>query len=121
MPHGEFSVPGPGFLPTLLGVLLCGVSLALGIRGLLHRTTTERIEIGHPYIWSAIVAICVLAFFLEPIGFIPTIALFVGFFLKTLSERGWVASIVLGTAAAICAYLFFNRLLGIYLPLGFWF
>ena len=121
MPRGEFSVPGPGFLPTLLGIILCGVSLVMGIRCLLHRTATARIEIGHPYIWSAIVAMFTLAFFLEIIGFIPAIALFVAFFLKTLSERGWLASIALGTVAAICAYLFFNRLLGIYLPLGLWF
>jgi putative tricarboxylic transport membrane protein len=120
MPHGEFSVPGPGFFPTLLGVLLCGVSFLLGARTLFSRTT-QPVKIGHLHIWSTIMALMVLAFFFERLGFIITTALFVGFFLKMLSAMRWIPCILLSVAAAISAYLFFDFLLGIPLPSTPWF
>lgn len=120
MPYGEFSVPGPGFLPTLLGALLCGVSLALGISLLLQKTT-ERVKIGHSYIWAITAALFLVAFFFERIGFILTITLFLSFSLKMLSNLKWIACILWAAAGAIVAFLFFNTLLGIQLPSLYWF
>jgi hypothetical protein len=119
MPRGEFSVPGPGFFPILLGVLMCLVSGALGVQRFLDRTSGQ-VKIGHPKIWSTIVAIIVLAVFFERLGSIVMIALFVAFLLKILSHLRWYACILWGIAAAISAYLFFDPLLGIQLPRARW-
>ena len=123
MPHVEYvAVPGSGFFPTILGIILCGVSLALGVGIILHRTTTNYVEIAHLHIWLIIMAIMVMGVFFERIGFIPMTWLFVASILKILSDHGWLVCAVSGAVAAISAYLFFNTLIGIHLPLGLlWF
>lgn len=120
MPHGNLNVPGPGFFPTLLGVLLCGSSFAICIRSFLYKTT-NRIKIGHPCIWSTLMAIIVLAFFFERLGFILAITLFVAFLLKSIAHFRWIPCILWAVAAAISAYLLFDVVLGIELPRTPWF
>ncbi len=115
MPYGEFSVPGPGFLPALLGALMCGVSLALGIR-LFWSKPGRPIHIGHPRIWITIAALILLAVIFEPLGFFLTITLFVALILKLLSPMKWVACSLWAACGALVAYLFFDLLLGIQLP-----
>jgi putative tricarboxylic transport membrane protein len=119
MPRGEFAVPGPGFFPRVLGLTLCLVSLVLGIRIFLHKTT-QQVKIGHRYIWSTIIAIIVLAFFFERLGFILATALFVGFLLRILAHLRWIPCILWAVGAAISAYLLFDLLLGINLPSVHW-
>ena len=119
MPPGEFSVPGPGFFPILLGVLLCSVSLALGIQTFFNRTS-QGVKVGHHHIWSTIIALIIVGVFFELLGFILMITLFVGFLLKILSNLRWIACILWAIAAAISAYLFFYLLLGIQLPSARW-
>ncbi len=119
MPQGEFSVPGPGFFPVWTGSLLCAVSAVLAFRVL--RAKAVRIEIGHPFIWSTVLAIIALSIFLEGAGFLLVITLFVGFFLKMLAGLRWHACILWAVAASILAYCFFDLLLGIQLPSPRWF
>ena len=119
MPRGEFSVPGPGFFPTLVGVLLCSISFALGVQKFFNKTS-QRVKIGHRSIWSTIIALIVVGVFFERLGFILVIALFLGFLLKILSNLRWIACILWAIAAAISAYLFFDLLLGIQLPSAHW-
>ncbi len=115
MPKGEFSVPGPGFFPTLLGLALCVASTALAGK-ILAAKTTARVSIGNWHIWSTGIALVVLALLFEPLGFVPSIALFMGFFLKRLGEMRWTTCILAATAAAGAAYWFFSHLLGVPLP-----
>jgi putative tricarboxylic transport membrane protein len=119
MPFGEYSVPGPGFFPIWLGVLLCIVSVTLGVQRFLDRDSVQ-VKIGDPKIWFTIIAVIVLAVFFERLGFILMITLFVAFFMNILSHSRWYACILWGIAAAISAYLFFDLLLGIQLPRGRW-
>ncbi len=121
MPKGEFSVPGPGFYPTILGFVMCSFSIALGIRVFLYYRTTKRVEIGHPYIWFTTVALIIVAILFERIGFIPMIALFIVFLLRILSHLRWVSCILWAIAGAVTAYLLFDLLLGVQLPSIFWF
>lgn len=115
MPKGEFSVPGPGFFPTLLGVALCITSVALAGK-VLATTPPARVPIGNWHIWSTGIALVVLALVFEPLGFVPSIALFVGFFLKRLGGVRWTTCVLAATAAAGAAYWFFSHLLGVPLP-----
>jgi hypothetical protein len=121
MPPGEFSVPGPGFFPTLLGILISIVSLALGIQSFFYKEAIQEVRVGNRHIWFTIVAIFVLAIFFERLGFILVITLFILFFLKTLSNLKWIICCLFAIAAAISAYAFFNFLLGVRLPSGSWF
>jgi len=119
MPRGEFSIPGPGFFPVVLGLALCGASLALGGSILMFRAA-KRVSIGNTYIWSTPIALIALAILFERLGFVPSIALFIGFFLRLLSDLKWVTCVVAAVAAAIGAYLFFSYLLGVSLPSTRW-
>ena len=121
MPTGEFSVPGPGFFPTLIGILFCFITLVLGIKSLFKKEINQCVQIGHPYIWSTIITIIILSFLYEGLGFLITITIFVGILLKILSPLGWKRSLFWGIVAAISSYLFFHFLLGIQLPSARWF
>src|SRR5512143_3368017 len=77
MPPGEFSVPGPGFFPTLLGAFLCMVSGAQAVRLLARNGGSSVVRIGHPHIWATLAALLGVAASFETLGFIPVIALFV--------------------------------------------
>jgi len=120
MPRIQSAVTGPGTFPMLLGILLCVVSLALGVYTLLHRENNKEVEIGHSVAWTIPLAIIVVGVFFERLGFMPMIALFVGFFLKIISNLGWIACLLFAAAAAISAYLFFDLLIGVPLPMGAW-
>jgi putative tricarboxylic transport membrane protein len=121
MPKGEYSVPGPGLFPAVLGTLLCGVSVALIVRLVLYRGTKKVVDVGHRYIWATTASIILISLFLERFGFILAITIFVGFLLKLLSGLRWLACILWAVVSSIAAYLFFNTLLGVQLPSAQWF
>ena len=116
MPKGEYMVPGPGLFPALLGLLLCGVSLAFIVRLALHKGARNVVNVGHRYIWATTAAIILVSLFLERLGFILVMTFFVGFLLRLLSRLGWIACILWAFAGAVSAYLFFDSLLGVQLP-----
>jgi putative tricarboxylic transport membrane protein len=122
MPKGEYSVPGPGVFPALLGILLCGVSLGLTVQILLrHKPAKKVVEIGNRYIWATTAAIIGISFLFERLGFILVMAFFVGFLLRLLSNLRWIACILWAFVASIAAYGFFHFLLGVQLPSARWF
>lgn len=118
MPRGEFAVPGPGFFPTLLGVGLCGAAVLLLLAG--RHASPTRVRFGNASIWSTAAALLGLAVIFEPLGFLPAVALFIGFFLRLLSGFRWITCAVAALAAAWAVYLFFGVLLGIPLPIVRW-
>lgn len=120
MPYGEATVPGPGFLPMILGVLLFGISVILGIKALFSRGNPVPIHLGHRSMVSILIAMVLLAGLLERAGFLPVMTLFVFLSLKTLSRLRWWMCLLWGLVAALVAYGFFGLVLGIPLPFGTW-
>ncbi len=116
MPPGEFSVPGPGFFPTLLATGLCLATAGLALQAWRGRTAEPPVQVGHRYIWATLGAILALAFIFERAGFICSMTLFVGFLLRVLSPLRWFLLIPAAIAAAVAAYVFFGTVLGLRLP-----
>ena len=116
MPPGEFSVPGPGFFPTLLATCLCLATVGLGIQAWRGRTAGPPVQVGHRHIWATLAAVLALAFVFERVGFVCSMTLFVGFLLRVLSPLRWFLLIPAAIAAAGAAYFFFETLLGLRLP-----
>jgi hypothetical protein len=120
MPGGQFGEMGPGFFPGLLGAVLAGISLILGGQMVVSRSLQNRVQLGHRDAWSIVASTILLAFIFKPLGFMPSVGLFVCFNIKLLSKLGWIKCIAVSVAAAVSAYLFFSTLLGTPLPLGDW-
>lgn len=120
VPFGSFRMPGAGFFPLLLGILLIGLALVLLGTSLVENTEAV------PQVWPAraevlylMVAIFVAVWLFERAGYLPTMALFLGVVLRVLGKVGWIATIVLALAGSIAAYVLFGRVLMIGLPSGF--
>lgn len=120
MPPGEFSVPGPGFVPTVVGAGLCVVTMALAVRAATRRGGDGEVSLGHPHIWAALVAVLGTSLLFERLGFLVTIVLFVATMLRVLSALRWPSLILAAVAAGLAAHLFFAELLGIQLPAMPW-
>jgi|SRR3989339_1174204 len=120
MPPAAYGEVGPGFFPKILGVLLCGISIVLGIQNFIKTNTTNRVEISYRKVWYIVPSIIVLAVLFEKVGFIPLVALLVCFLLRIFSNVGYKKCIAFSVILAIGAYLIFGSLLELQLPRGEW-
>jgi putative tricarboxylic transport membrane protein len=120
MPYADATVPGPGFLPMILGVMLCGVSLALMVKALLRRGKSTPLQLGHASMIPILLGLILLAALMERAGFVPMAGLFVFLSLFTLSSLRWWMSLCWAAFASLAAYGFFHLVLGIPLPHGTW-
>jgi putative tricarboxylic transport membrane protein len=120
MPRGDGpGIPGPGFMPWLLGLLLAMASAAL-LAQLWRRRGEERqpVSVGGFHIWLSLLALIGLALALEPLGYIISAAVFLCMLFRAFSSLGWAGSIAAAVAAALVSHAAFVRLLGVTLPPG---
>ena len=120
MPYGGATEPGPGFFPTILGVLLFLVSVGLVLRALRKRSDASTLTVGHRYGLLVLGAVTILGLALEGLGSVTAIALFVFLCLTALSPLRWYIAALAAVTASLLAYAFFARFLGIPLPVGSW-
>jgi len=121
MPMGTPSLPGPGFLPLILGALIAGTAALIGVRSLRARDSGEPVQFGHVYIAVTVAALIAAGLAFERIGFVPTVAAFMFVMLAIISPLGWWRSAVAAAVVTVACYLFFGVVLGIRLPpMPFW-
>ena len=120
MPYADATVPGPGFLPMILGVMLCGVSLALMLKAVFQRGAESPLRLGHKSMIPILLGLIFLAALMESAGFVPMVGFFVFLSLFTLSSLRWWQNLCWAVFAALAAYGFFHLGLGIPLPHGTW-
>jgi hypothetical protein len=117
MPLGSLALPGPGFFPVGLGVLLalCGLACALraGIAG-----GRELVPLGGWRPWSTLGVLALAAFAFEPAGAVPTLAVMLAALFRILGGYAAWRCLAYAVAATAGAYLVFTRLLGVGLPDG---
>jgi hypothetical protein len=115
---GDFALPGPGFFPLVLGVLVVVLSVVIGVEDWLGRGSQETIELGHRDVLIVFAALLAVPLLFEPLGAYATLGLF-GAVLLVLIAR--VSLVVAGLSAiiamALCWY-FFQVALGLQLPIG---
>jgi hypothetical protein len=116
MPRGTVALPGPGFYPGALALLLGVTAVALLARGRVRPPEDGRVALGHAPVLVVLGALVGVALLLERLGFLPTMSLFLLLLFRTLSALGWWRSAVAALATAVAAWLFFARLLGVTLP-----
>ena len=119
MPMGSYNLPGPGVFPLALSVLL-GAAAALRIAWLHVRPAEEsgEIRLGHRNIVIVCVALAGVAVGLDRAGFLLTAGVFLVVLYRAFSEATWWRVIVSAAAALAGFHLFFERFIGITLPMG---
>ena len=119
MPMGSYNLPGPGVFPLALSALLAA-GAALRIAWLQVRPAEEagEIRLGHRNIVIVCLALAGVAFGLERAGFLLTAGVFLVVLYRTFSGATWWRVIVSAAAALAGFHLFFERFIGITLPMG---
>lgn len=118
MPAGTVALPGPGFFPTALAILLAVVSLGILVRAALTRAPSEAVALGHRDIAVALAALVVLAVVFEPLGAIPSLGLFLFVLFATFARIAvWKVAIAAIIGAGL-AWAVFIYVLGVQLPGG---
>ena len=113
MPIGSWALPGPGYFPIALGIILAVVSVAL----LFRRPDGDKpVELFHADGMITIAAVALTALLFERIGAIPAFAIFLSALFYLLGHARWWSAIALGGAGAGLTWLLFVHLLQLQLP-----
>ncbi len=115
---GGFDLPGPGFFPLVLGVVVFALSVVIAIEGFRGAGQGETVALGHRDVLIVFAAMVAAAALFEPLGAWLSLGLF-GAVLLVLVARVAVplAALSAGIAMVACWY-FFQVLLGLQLPRG---
>ena len=115
---GGFELPGPGFFPLVLGLLVFAFAVLIAIEGFRGAGEGGTVELGHRDVLIVVAALAAAAALFEPLGAYLSLGLF-GAVLLVLLARVSVplAMAAAGVAMAACWY-FFQVLLGLQLPRG---
>jgi hypothetical protein len=88
LPFGGFRMPGAGFFPLLLGILLSCLSLGLlGLHLFGTRNDTPPVPPARPQVFWLMGAMGAAAWLFERAGYLLTMVLFLGVILKVLTGQ----------------------------------
>lgn len=115
---GDFALPGPGFFPLVLAVLVIVLSVVIGVEDWLGVDSRETAELGHRDVLIVFAALLAVPLLFEPLGAYATLGLFGAALLVLIARRSlMVAGLSAIIAMAACWY-FFQVALGLQLPIG---
>jgi putative tricarboxylic transport membrane protein len=115
---GGIGLPGPGFFPLVLAVLLVFFSAAIAIEGRLGSSKDEPLAFGHPQVLITFAALLSVPILFELAGAYITLGLLSTVLLVFVARVSlWLAVVSSAVGMAACWYLF-GELLGVRLPLG---
>ncbi|HEY7382855.1 MAG TPA: tripartite tricarboxylate transporter TctB family protein [Beijerinckiaceae bacterium] len=118
MPAGSVSLPGPGFMPSAVGILLALTGLGCTLRTMTANDAPGTVSLGRLNAWGALATLAVVAFLFEPLGAPLTLALAMTALFRLAGGYRLVRCALSGVIAAAVAWLVFTRLLGVGLPAG---
>jgi putative tricarboxylic transport membrane protein len=118
---GSLSVPGPGFMPFLAGLVICGFSIITFLRAFLSQSAeVEKIwaSIKFRRLIFVILMIIVYTLLLKKLGFMICTFFLILMLVRYAGSRTWLVSILGGGLSAILSYLLFEMWLKAQLPKG---
>jgi hypothetical protein len=119
VPLGSLRMPGAGFFPLLLGVTLSVLSIILlGMTSLSPAVESTHVWPERPQVLYLVASVIASAWLFERLGFLLTMALFLGVAMRTSGEMGATRAGVLAVVGSAASYWVFGRLLRINLPAG---
>jgi hypothetical protein len=118
---GTPTMPGPGFMPLLLGIFLSGastISLAVSYRGKSvseEKNNEERVlslaTLKKPILMC--IAVIVYALVLNRLGYIISVFLLMLVLFKGIDPQGWFTALIAATLTTAVSYFIFIYWLGI--------
>jgi putative tricarboxylic transport membrane protein len=119
MPAGTPALPGPGFLPFVLGAMLAATGAGLVVRNLrLGERPDPTLPFLHLSVVVAFVALTAVPFVFERLGFMITMSVFYFVLLCALSSLSWAVSALVALGVTGASYAVFHWLLEVQLPGG---
>jgi hypothetical protein len=121
---GDWSEPGPGFLPFYGGLTMTAMAVLLVTRSVLSRGAAAAVEPFFPERDSWKRVLCTLLalvgynLLLSPLGFVAVTFLFVAFLVRFIFPESWVRSLVTAALSTACVQVVFVNLLEINFPRG---
>jgi putative tricarboxylic transport membrane protein len=121
---GSLHRPGPGFIPSMIGVLLLLLSAAL----LLITLSQGKNEQAKVALWkekgswekilSSFIALLFYLILLNPLGYLVTTFLFLTYLIRFVSGKGWRLALGIAILTSGASYLLFAIGLEVRLPQG---
>jgi putative tricarboxylic transport membrane protein len=116
--------PGPGFLPFWLGIILGLIALFAFVNTFSEKRMHERDEPRLPG-WGSLARVGLIllimagfALFVNSLGFILTVFIFVTILLFALEDVGFLKSLFYGVMFSACIFLIFRYWMELDLPKG---
>lgn len=119
LPFGTFELPGAGFFPLLLAVLLLGFCAAIGADLLTAAPPIEeKVELGHRDVLVAVAAMLAVPIVFESLGAYLTLGLFTAVLLVFVGRVPLIRAVPASALGMVGVWYFFKILLGLQLPGG---
>lgn len=119
VPVGTFRMPGAGFFPLVLGLALGALSLGLlGMSLTGGADESTRVWPNRPEVVYLVVTVVAAIGLFERVGFLLTMALFLGVAIRVLAKKSWVTATGVALVGSVASYVVFGRVLQIALPSG---
>jgi Tripartite tricarboxylate transporter TctB family len=115
---GQLGLPGPGFFPLALGLLLVVFSGAIALAGWLAPAKDEPLEFGHPQVLITLVALLAVPLLFEPLSAYVALGLLTAALLMFIARMSWWLAIVWSALGMAACWYVFGELLGVRLPMG---
>lgn len=115
---GDLELPGPGFLPFALGLLLIALSVAIFAMALKEPRGEVHIELGHMPVLIAFAAMAGAAFLFERIGAYLSLGAFCIVMLVFVARMHVIPAVLSSAVGMLAVWYVFKVLLGVQLPAG---
>ena len=119
MPMGVLAMPGPGFLPMALGVLLLALGCLLAVRSMVDRPAdTTDVELVNRDIVVVLISLGWIGFTLETLGAEASFAGFLLICLRAHASLKWFVAALASVVFSLMTCWIFRVVLGVNLPSG---
>jgi hypothetical protein len=118
LPFGDFNLPGPGFLPFALGLVLIALSVVIFVAAFHEPAKAPRIELGHAPVLIALAGLIATAFFFERLGAFLSLGGFTALMLVFVARVRLIPAVLSSIVGMLAVWYVFKVLLGVQLPVG---
>jgi len=115
---GDFGLPGPGFMPLLLGILVFILAVVIGVEEWLGLGSRETIEFGHRDVLIVFAALLGVPLLFGRLGAYVTLGLFGAALLVFIARCSLLVAALSAIVAMAACWYFFQVALGLQLPVG---